>query len=119
MTRELDPFLHVWCIEERVAALYNLGRFREAIEAALQQSFQTRRSRLYRAAAHAALGEPDRAREIVAEAVANAPDLTTDYVEFHECYRDPATKRKLLELLARAGLPRLPAKQLPAHADAP
>ncbi len=116
---ELDPFLHVWCIEERVAALYNLERFREAIEAALQLSFQTRRSRLYRAAAHAALGEPDRAREIVAEAVANAPDLTADYVEFHECYRDPTTKRKLLELLACAGLPGLPAKQLPAHADAP
>jgi adenylate cyclase len=33
---ELDPFLHVWCIEERVAVLYNLERFREAIEAALR-----------------------------------------------------------------------------------
>ena len=108
---ELDPFLHVWCVEERVAVLYNLGRFREAIEAALHLTFQTRRSRLYRAAAHAALGESAHAREIVAEAIANAPDLTTDYVEFHECYRDPVTKRKLIKLLVSAGLPECAAGQ--------
>ncbi len=108
---ELDPFLHVWCVEERVAVLYNLGRFREAIEAALHLTFQTRRSRLYRAAAHAALGETARAREIVAEAIANAPDLTTDYIEFLECYRDPVTKRKLIELLVSAGLPECAAGQ--------
>ena len=108
---ELDPFLHVWCVEERVAVLYNLGRFRESIEAALHLTFQTRRSRLYRAAAHAALGETARAREIVAEAIANAPDLTTDYVEFHEFYRDPVTKRKLIELLVSAGLPECAAGQ--------
>ncbi len=108
---ELDPFLHVWCVEERVAVLYNLGRFRESIEAALHLTFQIRRSRLYRAAAHAALGETARAREIVAEAIANAPDLTTDYVKFLECYRDPVTKRKLIELLVSAGLPECAAGQ--------
>ncbi len=37
---ELDPFLHVWCIEERVAVLYHLSRFREAIELALRLTFQ-------------------------------------------------------------------------------
>ena len=108
---ELDPFLHVWCVEERVAVLYNLGQFRESIEAALHLTFQTRRSRLYGAAAHAALGETARAREIVAEAIANAPDLTTDYIEFLECYRDPVTKRKLIELLVSAGLPECAAGQ--------
>jgi adenylate cyclase len=105
---ELDPFLHVWCIEERVAVLYNLGRFREAIEAALRLTFQTRRSRLYRAAAHAALGETARAREVVAEAIASAPDLTTDFVKNHEWYREPAIKRTLIEFLVRAGLPECP-----------
>ena len=109
---ELDPFLHVWCIEERVAVLYNLGRFREAIEAALRLTFQTRRSRLYRAAAHAALGETARAREIVAEAIASAPDLTTDFVENHEWYRDAAIKRTLIEFLVRAGLPECPVEQV-------
>ena len=108
---ELDPFLHVWCIEERVAVLYHLGRFREAIEAALRLPFQTRRSRLYRAAAHAALGEIARAREVVAEAIASAPDLTTDFVENHEWYRDAAIKRTLIESLFRAGLPPCPVEQ--------
>ena len=102
---ELDPFLHVWCVEERVAVLYTLGRFREAIEASLCLTFQTRRSRLYRAAAHAALGEFELACEAVAQAVANAPDLTTDYIEQHEFYRDATVKRDLVELLVRAGLP--------------
>ena len=108
---ELDPFLHVWCVEERVAVLYHLGRFREAIEAALRLTFQTRRSRLYRAAAHAALGETARAREVVAEAIASAPDLTTDFVENHEWYRDTPIKRTLIELLVRAGLPERHAEQ--------
>jgi adenylate cyclase len=102
---ELDPFLHVWCIEERVAVLYNLGQFREAIEAALRLTFQTRRSRLYRAAAYAALGETACACEVIAEALASAPDLTTDFVENHEFYRDPTIKGTLIEFLVRAGLP--------------
>jgi len=102
---ELDPFLHVWCIEERVAVLYNLGRFREAIEAALRLTFQTRRSRVYGAAAHAVLGETERARGIVAEALANDPDLTAGHLENHEFYRDAAIKKKLIELLVRVGLP--------------
>ena len=52
-----------------------------------------------------------RACEIVAEAIANAPDLTTDYVEFHEFYRNAATKRKLIEFLVSAGLPECAAGQ--------
>jgi len=103
---ELDPFLPVWCVEERVAVLYNLGRFREAIEAALRLSFQTRRSRLYRAAAHVALGETERARDVVTEAIASAPDLTTDYVEAHEFYQDRAIKGRLIDMLVCAGLPK-------------
>jgi len=102
---ELDPFLPVWCVEERVAALYATERFREAIEAAVRLTFQTRRSRLYRAAAHAALGEESRARDIVAEAVANSPILTSGYVRSQEYYRDPAVMRTLIERLIRAGLP--------------
>ena len=104
---ELDPFLHVWCVEERVAALYALGRFREAIEAAVRLTIQTRRSRLYHAASHLALGEENRAREIVAEAVASAPDLTSEFVVTQEAYRDLAVTQTLIERLIRAGLPAL------------
>jgi TolB-like protein len=102
---ELDPFLPVWCEEERVAALYALGRFREAIEAALRLPIQTRRTRLYRAAAHAALGEAAEARGVVAEAVARAPGLSTAFVEGQEHYRDPEVTPRLIALLEAAGLP--------------
>jgi hypothetical protein len=61
---------------------------------------------LYRAAAHAALGEWDVARDAIAEAVANAPGLTTEFVESQELYRDRDVKRRLLDLLVGAGLPR-------------
>lgn len=102
---DLDPFLHVWCVEERVAALYASDRYREAIEAAVRLTFQTRRSRVYCAAAHVALGEESRAREIIGEAVANSPILNIDYVNSQEFYRDPTVKRTLIERLIRAGLP--------------
>jgi len=103
---ELDPFLPVWCVEERVVALYALGRFEEAAAAGRVLPFQTRRSRLYRAASRVALGDLDRARKIVAEALATNPDLTTDYIQQRETYRDPTVKRLLIDRLAEAGLPR-------------
>jgi class 3 adenylate cyclase/Tfp pilus assembly protein PilF len=107
----LDPFLPVWCIEERVAALYALGRFEEAAAAGRAQPFQTRRSRLYRAASRIALGDIDRARQILAEALAAAPDLTADYVRRFECYRDSEMKQLLVERLIQAGLPQQQASQ--------
>jgi adenylate cyclase len=102
---ELDPFLPVWCVEERAAALYALARYREAIEASLQLPFQTRRSRLFRAAAHVALGEMEQASKVVAVAVASAPGLTSKFVEEQEHYRDRAVTEALVDSLIRAGLP--------------
>jgi adenylate cyclase len=101
---ELDPFLHVWCVEERVATLYALNQYREAIASAVRLTIQTRRSRLYRAASHAALGEDMQARDVVAEAVAISPDLTGDYVLAEETYRDSMITQILVERLIRAGL---------------
>jgi hypothetical protein len=43
--------------------------------------------------------------DVVAEAVASAPDLTTDYLETDEFYQDRAIKSRLIELLVSAGLP--------------
>lgn len=105
---QLDPFLPVWCVEERVAALYALGRFEEAEAAGRALPFQTRRSRLYRAASRAALGDVAGARQLVAEAIAAAPDLTVEYIRRMECYRDDGVKRRLIDRLIEAGLP-LPA----------
>ena len=99
---ELDPFLHVWCVVERVATLYALGRFREAIEAAVRLTIKTRRSRLYHSASDAALGEHILARDVVAEAIAISPDLTSDYVLAEEYYRDSTITKTLIERLTRA-----------------
>jgi adenylate cyclase len=104
---ELDPFLPGWCVEERVAALYVLGRYDEAAAAGHTLPFQTRRSRLYCAASRVALGDLDRARQIVAEALAANPDLTADYIQQREFYRDRSVKHLLIDRLIAAGLPQL------------
>jgi len=105
-TEALDPFLPVWCVEERAVALYSMDRFEEAAAAARALPFQTRHSRLYRAASRVALGQVDRARRIVAEALASTPELTANYIEQFELYYDTAVKRLLIDRLAEAGLPR-------------
>ena len=103
---ELDPFMPVWCAEERLIALYVLDRFEEAVEVGRTLPFQTRRSRTYRAASWAALGKLDRAERIIREALAATPDLTTDFIEQNEHYRDPSVKNLLAKRLIEAGLPR-------------
>jgi hypothetical protein len=51
-------------------------------------------------------------RAIVGEALASARDLTTEFVEFHECHRDRAIKQRLLAALVEAG----PPQAAPVHA---
>ena len=101
----LDPFLPVWCIEEAVAGLYAMGRFEAALDAARGLPFQTRRTRLYRAASRVALGDVPRARQLVAEAIAESPGLTSAFVEANEYFADRAVQETLLDRLAQAGLP--------------
>ncbi|MFC6585374.1 adenylate/guanylate cyclase domain-containing protein [Sulfitobacter aestuariivivens] len=101
----LDPFLPVWIIEERVAALYALGRFDEVNAEARSLNFQTRRSRLYRAASRVARGDVPRARALVAEVLADDPILTTEYVAQQELFKDPEIMNTLLERVRTAGLP--------------
>jgi adenylate cyclase len=102
---ELDPFLPVWCVEEKVAAFYCLERWQEALEAALDLPYQTRRTRLYSAACHMAMGEEPQARRLVAEALAENPALTTDFVRANESFQDPKVMEVLLARLRAAGLP--------------
>lgn len=100
----LDPFLPVWIVEERVAALYALGRFEALGAAARRLPFQTRRTRLYRAAARVARGDLAGARARVAEALADDPALTTGYVVSQELYRDQGVVATLTDRLRQAGL---------------
>lgn len=101
----LDPFLPVWCVEERGVALYALGRYAEAIESLGRLTFQTTRSRLYRAAALVALNRADEASRMVREAVGGKPDLTASAFTSREYYRDPEKSTELGRLLREAGLP--------------
>lgn len=102
----LDPFLPVWCIEERGVALYALERYEEALEAHGKLVFQTYRSRLYRAASLVALGRRDEARRIVREAIASRPHLTASGFMSNERFRDAEKRRELQHRLEEAGLPR-------------
>jgi adenylate cyclase len=101
----LDPFLPVWCVEERGVALYALGRYAEAVESLRKLTFQTTRSRLYRAAALVALDRSDEAGRMVREAVASEPALTATNFTSREYYRNLEKARELGRLLREAGLP--------------
>jgi adenylate cyclase len=115
---ELDPFLPVWCVEQRVAALYVMGRWTEALEAAQGLPFQTRRTRLYRAACRVAMGDLEHARQLVAEARAENPGLSTAFVMANEDYADRTQLATLLARLRQAGLPDPPASPAPAAGPA-
>ena len=101
----LDPFLPVWCLEEKGVALYYLGRYKEAISALDSLSFQTFRSRGYAAACAMAIGDAERARSAIAEAVSIVPDLTVSRFLNREYYRDPNDADRLRKLLIEAGMP--------------
>ncbi|RWO47556.1 hypothetical protein [Mesorhizobium sp.] len=83
----LDPFLPVYCVEERGVGLHSLGRYAEAIESLGRLTFQTNRSRLYRAAALVELNRVDEASRLVREAVGGKPDLTASALTSGEYYR--------------------------------
>jgi tetratricopeptide (TPR) repeat protein len=100
----LDPFLPVWCVEERGVALYALERYEEALAALGGLVFQTYRSRLYRAAALVALARPEEARRLVREALAGQPNLTASGFLLKERYRDLTEQGELRRRLEIAGL---------------
>lgn len=101
----LDPFLPVWCLEEKGVALFNLGRYEEALSAFNGLAFQTFRSRSYAAVCAMAQGDRERARKAVAEALAISPNLTVSKLMGRETYRYAEDAERLQALLAEAGLP--------------
>ena len=101
----LDPFLPVWCLEEKGVALFNLGQYEEAISALNRLAFQTFRSRSYAGACAMALGDQERSRKALAEAVSISPDLTVAKLLNRESYRYPDDAARLRTFLIEAGLP--------------
>ena len=101
-----DPFLPVWCIEERGVALFALGRFEEALSALGAMPFQTFRSRCYEAACRMSMGDQTGAREAVSKALQIHTTLTASKFFHKETYRDKEQISRLGDLLQEAGLPK-------------
>jgi adenylate cyclase len=101
----LDPFLPVWIIEERVAALYVLDRFDDMLGVAHALPFQTRRTLIYQIAAHMAGGRPDEARALVKQALSLDPGLSTQYICVQETFEDPGIVETLIGRVREAGFP--------------
>ena len=104
----LDPFLPVWITEERVAALYVLGRYDEMFSVARALRFQTRRTFIYQIAAQMAVGNVDQARTLVSQAMALDPRLSIEYVRLQETYQDQHVIDALVAKVAAAGIPMSP-----------
>ncbi|MEM7320050.1 MAG: tetratricopeptide repeat protein, partial [Pseudomonadota bacterium] len=102
---QLDPYLPGWITEDRIAAYYAMDRYEDALIAARALTYQSRRSRMYRAASRVALGDLDAAREVISEALGISPDLTTGHVEYSDTYRDDSISETLKDRLRQAGLP--------------
>jgi len=100
-----DPFLPVWCIEERGVALFSLRRFEEALSALGAMPFQSFRSRCYEAACRMSMGDQAGARYAVSKALLIYPTLTVSEFFQKETYQDREQISHLRDLLLAAGLP--------------
>ena len=101
-----DPFLPVWCIEERGVALFALGRFAEALSALSAMPFQTFRSRCYEAACRVSTDDQAGASRAISKALQIHPSLTASEFRRRETYQDRVQASLLSDLLIAAGLPK-------------
>ncbi|AXI42409.1 adenylate/guanylate cyclase domain-containing protein [Sulfitobacter sp. SK011] len=101
----LDPFLPVWVTEERCAAHYASGQYEEVLVAGRTLAHQTRRSRIYQAAALVALGRTSEARDQISAAMVEDPDLSGDYIILQELFQDKSLLAQIVERAHKAGLP--------------
>ena len=100
-----DPFLPVYCIEERGVALFALRRFEEALSGLGAMPFQTFRSRCYEAACKVSLGDQTGARQAVSKALQIHPTFTGSEFFQKEIYQDREQESYLRDSLVAAGLP--------------
>lgn len=104
---ELDPFVPVYIIEERLSAYYVLGDHEKVVSEARNLHHQTRRSKYYTAASLVALGRIDEARRIIKAALEEDPSLSLQYLRSQELYRDKTVLARLEERVTIAGMPSL------------
>jgi len=102
-----DPYLPVWCIEERGVALFAQQSYEEALSALGAMPFQTYRSRCYEAACRMSMDDQAGAKEAVAKALQIHPTLTASEFFQQETYQHRAQISNLQDLLLAAGLPQI------------
>jgi TolB-like protein/class 3 adenylate cyclase len=103
---DLDPLLPVWCIEEKGIAYFALDEFEKSLAALSELPFQSSRSRTYQCAALMALDRKETARIAIRQAIATNSELTATYLMRKEFWRDPSMRKRILDSLIEAGLPR-------------
>ena len=103
---DLDPLLPVWCVEEKGIAYFALGEFEKSLAALSELPFQSSRSRTYQCASLMALDRKEEARIAIKEAIATNAELTATYLMRKEFWRDPNKRKRILDSLVEAGLPR-------------
>ena len=108
----LDPFLPVWVTEERCAAHYALGQYEEVLTAGRTLAHQTRRSRIYQAAALVALDRILDARDQISASMLEDHSLSGDYILSQELFQDKSLLAQLVARAHQAGLPLGSAKAL-------
>ena len=101
-----DPFLPVYCIEERGVALYALERFAEALTALGEMPFQTFRSRCYEAVSRLLIGDETGAKKAISKALLIHPTLTASEFRQREHYQDREQRSHLYNNLLAAGFPK-------------
>lgn len=102
---ELDPFVPVYIIEERLSAYYLMGDHEKVISEAQNLNHQTRRSRYYTAASLVALGRAKEARRVMRTALEEDASLSIQYLRSQELYRDQEVQTLLEDRVRTAGMP--------------
>ncbi len=100
-----DPFPPAWFWGVRGSALFQVRRYKEAIQALSRLSTVYPWDYYYFAACHAHLGLVDQARAYGAEILRARPGFTLGQVGMTESFENPADLDHLLDGLRKAGLP--------------
>ena len=99
-----DPFPPAWFWDFRGIALFQAGKYEEAINALNHLTVLYPWDYTYLAAAHAHLGFKDRARAYVQKILSTHPNYAISKITILEPYKDPADLARVVDGLRKAGL---------------
>jgi TolB-like protein len=100
-----DPIPPSWYWDTKGTALFQLRRYREAMDAYYMVNDRQSWQHAYIAACHAYVGEIDEARRMIARTLEAAPDISISAVLKIDPYQTEEAQVHLAEGLRKAGLP--------------